>query len=242
MQLHARAQGVTRTLATVTHTGIITYMSVSAAVSSASSVQVRSAVPGRYRLWVAGLYQNDELKSALERTLNGGKQRSAHANVVAGTLLVEVERGAEHGAEALACEVATIVDEFAVSHATTSRALERRGLERPLHFALSRARTDGRRVQRSVLELGRSWLARVVSELGSPIRIRSPGRRFENGADAMRARHVDVAREVAVEYRTLLGLVEQDERGKAGKIDLVVIDESRLKAAIGDECAVGQLR
>ena len=43
-------------------------MSISvAAFSPRAHLEIRSAVPGRYRIWVAGLYHNEEMKRALER-------------------------------------------------------------------------------------------------------------------------------------------------------------------------------
>ena len=136
-------------------------MSMSAAASlPASSVQVRSALPGRYRLWVAGLYQNDDLKSTLERALNATQRRSARANVVAGTLLVQVqERSPGDEATVIAREIEALVMQFAATHATTPQQLERRGVERPLHLALAQ---HGGRPRRSAAALGKSWLARLA--------------------------------------------------------------------------------
>src|SRR3954470_10450300 len=57
--------------------------------SAQPSVHVRSSLPGRYRIWVAALYRNHELKRALESTLSASPTgRSAEANVVASTVLV----------------------------------------------------------------------------------------------------------------------------------------------------------
>ncbi|HWO09396.1 MAG TPA: cation-transporting P-type ATPase, partial [Polyangiaceae bacterium] len=142
---------------------------------------MRSALPGRYRLWVAGLYQNEELKSTLEGALNGTARRRARANVVAGTLLVQVQQGVElENADSIAREIEEIVEDFAAARSLTASALERRGVARPLYFALTR-RANGKahgadgtdraerrerrrrrdresRSRRSLVELGKGWL------------------------------------------------------------------------------------
>jgi Ca2+-transporting ATPase len=107
------------------------------AVNEPSRIRVRSAVPGRYRLWVPGLYQNDELKRALEIAFaRPGSRRSAKVNVLSGTMLVRAPLG--EGPEVLVGELQAIVDEFANEHALTMLELERRSRLRPLHLALGK--------------------------------------------------------------------------------------------------------
>jgi Ca2+-transporting ATPase len=119
-------------------------MSVLAATSSSltdsehgqasSPVRLRSALPGRFRIWIAGLYQNSELKSALESTLNAASSRSASVNVISGTLLVRTPL--DTSADALVREIELIVERFAASHSISPRELERRGRLKPLHLSL----------------------------------------------------------------------------------------------------------
>lgn len=105
------------------------------AASRPPRIRIRSAVPGRFRLWVPGLYQNDELKRALETAFErSGSRRSAHVNVVSGTMLVRAP--VDVAAEALVGELEAIVDEFASAHALSMIELERRSRVRPLHLAL----------------------------------------------------------------------------------------------------------
>jgi P-type Ca2+ transporter type 2C len=98
---------------------------------------VRSALPGRFRLWVAGLYQNDALKRLLEHELNGASpRRSATVNVVSGTLLVRAPH--DTAADALVREIETLVERFASTHALSLQELARRSQIKPLYLSLPR--------------------------------------------------------------------------------------------------------
>src|SRR5688572_3784686 len=84
--------------------------------NAAATVRVRSAVPGRFRLWVPGLYRNDELGRTLERGLNGSKSgRTVSANVLAATVLVITPKDA--APDALVHEVETLLQRFAGDNA-----------------------------------------------------------------------------------------------------------------------------
>jgi Ca2+-transporting ATPase len=108
------------------------------ASSTPYGIRVRSALPGRVRLWIAGLYHNDELKRAIEAAFAApGSRRSATVNVVSGTLLVEAP--SELRADALLSELHALVDEFSARHAVSRLELERRSRVRPLHLSFGRA-------------------------------------------------------------------------------------------------------
>jgi Ca2+-transporting ATPase len=97
---------------------------------------MRSALPGRFRVWVPGLYHNEELKRAIEAAFEAPSDRRASVNLVSGTLLVHAPR--EVRAEALLGELQSIVERFSEQHAVPLRELERRGRLRPIHFARSK--------------------------------------------------------------------------------------------------------
>src|SRR4051794_28364811 len=98
------------------------------------SIRVRSAVPGRYRIWIAGLYRNEALQQALERGLNGAESgRTVAANAIAGTVLVSGPRDAR--VEALVSEIETLVHEYAARSAIALDELEQRGRRRPVYLA-----------------------------------------------------------------------------------------------------------
>jgi P-type Ca2+ transporter type 2C len=94
-------------------------------------VRVRSALPGRFRIWVAGLYHNAELERALLQGLQRA-ERTIVSNHVAATLLVTTERHAR--AEELVAEIEALVRDFAASRSTSLAELEWRGRVRPLHL------------------------------------------------------------------------------------------------------------
>jgi P-type Ca2+ transporter type 2C len=97
--------------------------------SSELDIRVRSAVPGRFRIWVPGLYRNEELKRALEQGLNGAEsRRKVSANVIAATLLVHAPP--EAAAETLVQEVATLVRRFAGDNGLSFTFLERQARAR----------------------------------------------------------------------------------------------------------------
>ncbi|MET0411967.1 MAG: hypothetical protein ABW217_11770, partial [Polyangiaceae bacterium] len=103
---------------------------------SEQAIRIRSALPGRFRIWVAGLYHNEELKSVLEKGLNGSaSKRTVEVNPVAGTLLILTPRDASP--DALVSEIESLVNEFASSRAITVSELKWRGEARPLLYARS---------------------------------------------------------------------------------------------------------
>jgi hypothetical protein len=95
-------------------------MSLECAIEARAKVRLRSALQGRFRVWVPGLYHNEAMKRAI-------------VNLVSGTLLVHAPRDA--GAEALLDELQSILDRFSLQHAVPLQELERRGRLRPIHFA-----------------------------------------------------------------------------------------------------------
>jgi hypothetical protein len=116
----------------------------SSAVSESSGIRIRSALPGRYRVWVAGLYRNEELKTALEAALGApSSRRSAYVNVTSGTLLLRTP--SDERVENVVRELERVLASFAEHHAIPLPELQRRGRERPLHLALD-ARARRRRV------------------------------------------------------------------------------------------------
>jgi Ca2+-transporting ATPase len=101
-----------------------------------ATVRVRSAVPGRFRLWVPGLYRNGELGRTLERGLNGSKSgRTVSANVLAATVLVITPKDA--APDALIHEVETLLQRFAGDNAIGLDELAQRGHVRPKHLMLN---------------------------------------------------------------------------------------------------------
>jgi Ca2+-transporting ATPase len=103
---------------------------------SEQAIRIRSALPGRFRIWVAGLYHNEELKNVLEKGLNGAaSKRTVEVNPIAGTLLILTPRDAS--ADALLSEIESLVNEFASSRAITVSELKWRGEARPLLYARS---------------------------------------------------------------------------------------------------------
>jgi Ca2+-transporting ATPase len=104
--------------------------------SNAAAVRVRSAVPGRFRLWVPGLYRNHELGRTLERGLNGSASgRTVAANVLAATVLVVTPKDA--AAEALIREVEALLQRFAGDNAIGLDELAWRGRAKPKHLMLN---------------------------------------------------------------------------------------------------------
>lgn len=109
-------------------------MSVSAAASSAPEpevgtdrgVRVCSALPGRLRLWVPGLYRNEEMKRAIEAAFaSPASRRSASVNSIRGTVLLRTAR--DERADVSVRELTSIVERFSKAHAVSLRELERRG-------------------------------------------------------------------------------------------------------------------
>jgi hypothetical protein len=104
--------------------------------NAGTGVRLRSAVPGRFRLFVPGLYRNDELGRTLERGLNGSQsRRTVSANVLAATVLVIAPEDA--AAEALVHEVEALVQRFAGENAIALDELTRRGRTKPKHLMLN---------------------------------------------------------------------------------------------------------
>jgi Ca2+-transporting ATPase len=118
--------------------------------SSVATVRVRSAVPGRVRLWVPGLYRNDALGRTLERGLNGSNSgRRASANVLAATVLVIAPESA--AADTLVGEVEALLQRFAGENAIALDDLARRGRVKPKHLMLNGS-GPGRALPRFVLQ------------------------------------------------------------------------------------------
>jgi P-type Ca2+ transporter type 2C len=113
-------------------------MSASPTASMTSGIRVRSALPGRFRLWVPGLYQNEDLKQAISSAFERpGSHRSATVNVVCGTLLIKAPT--DERADALLGELQMIVDEFSATHAVSFGELEQRSRTRPLHLSFTKS-------------------------------------------------------------------------------------------------------
>lgn len=109
---------------------------VSARAASEQAIRIRSALPGRFRIWVAGLYHNEELKNVLEKGLNGAaSKRTVEVNPISGTLLILTPSDAS--ADALVSEIESLVNDFASARAITVTDLKWRGEARPLHYARS---------------------------------------------------------------------------------------------------------
>jgi Ca2+-transporting ATPase len=103
---------------------------------SEASVVVRSALPGRFRLWVPGLYRNEGLKRTLETSLNGAaSQRHISANVVAATVLVIAPEDAQ--AHTLVAEVERLLLRFADESGSGLADLARRGRSKPAHLLVN---------------------------------------------------------------------------------------------------------
>jgi P-type Ca2+ transporter type 2C len=101
---------------------------------SQANVRIRSALPGRYRIWVAGLYYNEGLKRALEAGLAGnGAPRRVHVNLVTGTLLIITPQ--QTPTQLLVSRIASLVREFAEANAISMSELEWRGRVKPLSLA-----------------------------------------------------------------------------------------------------------
>jgi Ca2+-transporting ATPase len=124
-------------------------------VEAQPKVCIRSALPGRFRVWVPGLYYNEEMKRALEAAFEAPSNRRASVNLVSGTLLVHAPR--DLGADALVGELQAIVERFSEQHAVPLQELERRGRLRPIYLARSPLPADVRlqKLSRSLLELVR---------------------------------------------------------------------------------------
>src|SRR5688572_4594545 len=108
-------------------------MSLEGAIEARAKVRLRSALPGRFRVWVPGLYHNEAMKRAIEAAFEAPSTRRASVNLVSGTLLVHAPPDA--GAEALLDELQSILERFSEQHAVPLQELERRGRLRPIHFA-----------------------------------------------------------------------------------------------------------
>ena len=130
-----------------------------------SKVSIRSALPGRFRVWVPGLYHNEDMKRAIEAAFEPSSRRRASVNLVSGTLLVHAPR--ELGVDALLGELESIVERFSAEHAVSLVDLEQRGRLRPLHYARAQtARAQTPRAQtapdRAPRHEGRAQQARSV--------------------------------------------------------------------------------
>ena len=107
---------------------------VAPATSAPTHLKVRSAVPGRYRIWVAGLYRNEEMKRALESALGSSESpRAIRTNLVASTVLVRTRR--DMTPAALLGELEAVLQAYSRQHAVPLTELERRSRLRPLHLA-----------------------------------------------------------------------------------------------------------
>lgn len=114
-----------------------------------ASVVIRSALPGRFRLWVPGLYRNEGLKSALERGLNGAaSRRFVSANVVVASVLVVAPEDTD--ASALLREVESLLERFAGQSTSGLAELTRRGRSRPRHLLVGGRRSGPRKGLRHV--------------------------------------------------------------------------------------------
>ncbi|HVZ34826.1 MAG TPA: cation-transporting P-type ATPase, partial [Polyangiaceae bacterium] len=96
-------------------------------------MRLRSSLPGRHRLWIAGLYHNPRLEQALERGLRDRGQKAVRANLVTATLLVRTEE--RLGAAALIEQIVAVLDEFSMGTGTSRDQLELRGRMRPVYLA-----------------------------------------------------------------------------------------------------------
>jgi len=106
---------------------------VAPATSAPTHLKIRSAVPGRYRIWVAGLYHNEEMKRALETALGSSESpRSIRTNLVASTVLVRT--GRDTTPAALLGELDAVLQAYSSQHAVPLMELERRSRLRPLHI------------------------------------------------------------------------------------------------------------
>jgi hypothetical protein len=108
---------------------MVASMSVSVVSSSAIpevvAIRLCSVLPGRYRIWVAGLYQNQELARAIEGALaRPSSHRALKINLIRGTLLLET--GAEERVEDLVQELEAVLLGFAEAHAVPLFELQRR--------------------------------------------------------------------------------------------------------------------
>jgi P-type Ca2+ transporter type 2C len=133
---------VLRRLQSVGWGGIVPAMQDGALlVASDIGVEVRSALPGRFRIWVAGLYRNEDLERSLERGLNGSSsRRRVSANSVAATVLVEAPT--DVSPHEVVEEIAVLVRQFAQENSISLEELERRGRKRPSHLVVNGAARD----------------------------------------------------------------------------------------------------
>jgi Ca2+-transporting ATPase len=101
---------------------------------SHAHVRIRSALPGRYRIWVAGLYHNEQLKRALQVGLQGSdSRRRIQFNLVTGTLLLLTPRPT--ATELLVARIDMLVRDFAGENSVSMSELEWRGRARPISLA-----------------------------------------------------------------------------------------------------------
>jgi P-type Ca2+ transporter type 2C len=106
-------------------------------MGSEGSVVVRSALPGRFRLWVPGLYRNEGLKLALESGLGASRsrRRRVSANVLAASVLVVAPEDADP--DLLVTEVEALLQIFASESAASLADLAQRGRSKPIHLMLN---------------------------------------------------------------------------------------------------------
>src|SRR5688572_10445904 len=140
-------------------------------VSESSGIRIRSALPGRYRVWVAGLYRNEELKTALEAALAApSSRRSAQINVTSGTLLLRTS--VDERVENVVRELEGVLAHFAERHAIPLPELRRRGQKRPLHLALEgkphRRRPSDRRGLSELANAGLDKLEKLARHATAP--------------------------------------------------------------------------
>jgi phosphoglycolate phosphatase-like HAD superfamily hydrolase len=167
-------------------------------------VEIRSALPGRFRIWVAGLYRNEDLEHILERGLNGSaSRRRVFANSIAATVLVEAPT--DVSPHALVGEIAALVRQFAQERSTSLEELERRGRNKPSHLAVNGAARDpstffslvrpkdGRAKAKGASPVGQEqavqlWHALDASQVAEILRVPAEGGLLEEEAQARLAR------------------------------------------------------
>jgi P-type Ca2+ transporter type 2C len=104
-----------------------------------AGIQVLSALPGRFRIRVPGLYRNHELEHSLRRGLNGSaSRRKVSANVVSATLLVRAPE--DTAADTLIDEIVALVQAFAAERGLTLGELETRVSRTPVHLIVTEPR------------------------------------------------------------------------------------------------------
>jgi P-type Ca2+ transporter type 2C len=101
---------------------------------SSERIRLRSSLPGRHRVWVAGLYRNSDLEQALRLGL-GPRAKDSSVNLITGTLLVRSDQSLE--VRELVERIETVLRDFSQSTGTPLAELERRGQRRPVHHSLN---------------------------------------------------------------------------------------------------------